>query len=276
MFYEIKNHLRKCYLSFRQVVKICYNQSMSVQKLEPFQIDNFLTQEQMNLVYQVMDAKMQKGLDEKGDKYAEMFKFANNGFITNYRDWPKELIDIIKNKAEELGQKDVPYQNMVLIFARYSHDSGGAPNLSPHADIVVNKTMYTCTVRLKSSKQWDFYVKDEKFDMPNEGSAVWFTGNQDVHWRPDLEFGPDEFYDILLCQAWSDTDNDEYPEDHKEKMLASEQFYCDKYRDLMKIAFSLNKVNNTDCVGISDGQSTDDAYDIAKKVAVKGVDYSKA
>jgi len=249
---------------------------MSVQRIEPFQIENFFTQREMNMVYNVINAKMEKGLKEKGDKYAEMFRFANNGFITNYRDWPKELIDVIKNKAEELGQNKVSYDNMAIIFARYTHESGGAPNLSPHADIVVNKTLYTCTVRLNSSKQWDFYVKDEKFDMPSEGSAVWFTGNQDVHWRPDKEFAQDEYYDILLCQAWSDIDNELYPDDHKEKMLEQERFYCDKYRDLMKIAFSLQKINNTDCVGISDGQSTDDAYDMAKDMGVKGVDYSKA
>jgi hypothetical protein len=47
--------------------------------------------------------------------------------------------------------------------------------------------------------------------MPKTGSAVWFTGNQDAHWRPDIEFEPEDYYDILLVQVWSDIENDEYP-----------------------------------------------------------------
>ena len=257
---------------------MCYNQYMPVQRIEPFQIDKFFTKEQIDLVYKVIDAKMEKGRIEKNNPYGEMFKFSNNGFITNYKDWPTELQDIIKNKAEELGQKNVPYENTIIIFARYTHDSGGAPNLPPHADIVVNKTMYTCTVRLNSSKQWDFYVKDAKFQMGEHGSAVWFTGNQDVHWRPDMEFAEGEYYDILLCQAWSDIDNELYPDNHEQIMNEQEKFYNEKYKDLLKIAHGRReeKNNNTDCVGISDGQDKDEAYDMAKTTGVKGVDYSKA
>lgn len=238
---------------------------MSVKRIEPFQIDQFLTKDQIDLIYRVVDEKMERGHKEKGDKYDEFFKFQNNGFITSNKDWPIELLDIIKNKAEELGQGNVPYENIVLIYARYTHDSGGAPNLTPHVDVVANKTIYSCTIRLRSLKQWDFYVKDEKFEMGLYGSAVWFTGNQDAHWRPDLEFGPGDYYDILLCQAWSDDDNDLYPEDHKDKMLAQEKEYCDKYKDMFQIAFNMPKPNQTDCVGISDGQTTDEAYEMAKK-----------
>jgi hypothetical protein len=238
---------------------------MSVKRIEPFQIDNFFTEDQIDLVYSVIDAKMEKGHKEKGDKYDDFFKFQGNGFITSNKDWPRELIDIIKNKAEELGQGNVPYENVVLIYARYTHDSGGAPNLCPHADVVTNKTLYTCTVRLRSLKQWDFYVKDEKFDMGTYGSAVWFTGNQDVHWRPDLEFGPGDYYDILLCQAWSDDDNDLYPEDHKGKMISQQKEYSEKYKDMLKIGLSMQKPDQTDCVGMSNGQTSEEAYEMAKK-----------
>jgi hypothetical protein len=258
------------------MVKACYNNYMSVKRIEPIEIDKFFTKEQIDLVYKVIDAKMEKGRIEKNDPYGEMFRFSNNGFITNYRDWPKELQDIIKNKAEELGQGSVPYENTILIFARYTHDSGGAPNLPPHADVVVNKTMYTCTVRLNSSKQWDFYVKDQKFVMGEHGSAVWFTGNQDIHWRPDLEFAKDEYYDILLCQAWSNEDNEIYPDGYKETLDEQEKVYSEKYKDMLKIGQSREKGSNTDCVGISDGQDKNDAYNMAKETGVKGVDYSKA
>lgn len=252
-------------MPIRQMVKICYNQDMSVKKLEPIQIDNFFTQKEFDLVYTNVYQKMEKGLKEKKDKYAEMFKFLNQGFMTIYQGWPVELLDVIRNKAEELGLGYVPHKNTALIFARYSHDSGGMPSLTPHVDVVANKTIYTCTVRLKSTKQWDFYVKDEKFLMPNQGSAVWFTGNQDAHWRPDIYFGPDDYYDILLCQVWSDVGNEEYPPDHKEKMILQEKEYSEKYYHMLKESFAAKVIDdyNTDCIGVSDGQTQDEAYEAA-------------
>ena len=59
-------------------------------------------------------------------------------------------------------------------------------------------------------------------------------------------------------------------------MTQQERLYGEKYKDLMQIHFGQKKAQNTDCVGISDGQSIDEAYDMAKTTGVKGVDYSKA
>jgi hypothetical protein len=48
-------------------------------------------------------------------------------------------------------------------------------------------------------------------------------------------------------------------------MLAQEKEYCDKYKDMFQIAFNMPKPNQTDCVGDSNGQTTDEAYEMAKK-----------
>ena len=151
-----------------------------------------------------------------------------------------------------------------MIFARYSPESGNPPTLTPHADVVANKIIYTATVRLKSTKQWDFYVKDAKFEMPNEGSTVWLTGNQDVHWRPDLEFNPDDYYDILLCQMWSDIENEPYPEYHKAVMKEQMKRYHEKYSHMLKIAFAIEKNESTNCTGRPDAPETiDEAYEVS-------------
>lgn len=237
---------------------------MLVKRIEPIAMDNFFTQDLIDLVYEKVDSVMQQGLDEKNDKYAYMFKFSNNGFITLNKGWDPRLINKIKSEAMKLGQNFIPDQNVALIFARYSPESGNPPNLTPHADVVANKIIYTCTVRLKSSKQWDFYVKDQKFEMPNIGSAVWCTGNQDVHWRPDIEFGPDEYYDILLCQTWSDIENEPYPEDHKDKMMEQMTYYHRKYSHLLQIAASIDKINNTNCTNSPGvGDTLDEAYEVS-------------
>jgi hypothetical protein len=237
---------------------------MLVKRIEPIEINDFFTQDLIDLVYNNVDKIMQKGLVEKNDKYAYMFKFSNNGFITLNQGWDPRILDAIKNKGQELGQNFVGDGNTAIIFARYSHDSGEAPNLPPHADVVANKIIYTSTVRLKSSKQWDFYVKDTKFEMPHEGSSVWFTGNQDVHWRPDLEFDKDEYYDILLCQVWSDIENEPYPENHKENMMNEMNHFYQKYSDMFKISARINKDDSTNCTGSSTaGDSLDEAYEVS-------------
>lgn len=237
---------------------------MLVKRIEPIEINDFFTQDLIDLVYENVDKTMQKGLIEKNDKYAYMFKFSNNGFITLNKGWDNKILTAIKNKGQELGQNFISENNSALIFARYSHDSGEAPNLPPHADVVANKIIYTATIRLKSSKQWDFYVKDDKFEMPHEGSSVWFTGNQDVHWRPDLEFGKDEYYDILLCQVWSDIENEPYPENHKEEMMKQMQHFYQKYSHMLKIASEIDKNNSTNCTGNSSvGNNIDEAYKVS-------------
>ena len=237
---------------------------MLVKRIEPIAIDDFFTQDLIDLVYKNVDKVIQDGIIEKNNKYANMFKFKNNGFITLNKGWDPKIATAIKNKAQELGQNFVHDNNIALIFARYCHDSGAAPNLPPHADVVANKIIYTTTIRLKSSKQWDFYVKDTKFEMPYEGSAVWFTGNQDVHWRPDLEFAPDEYYDILLCQAWSDIENEQYPENHKENMMSQMQHFYQKYSHMLKISSSIDKNDNTNCTGDPHvGDNIDEAYEVS-------------
>jgi hypothetical protein len=237
---------------------------MLVKRIEPVAMDDFFTQDLIDLVYDNVYSTMQKGIDEKNDKYAYMFKFANNGFITLSRGWDQKIRDVLKNKAEELGQNFIADENIALIFARYSPESGNPPTLTPHADVVANKIIYTASIRLKSTKQWDFYVKDAKFEMPNEGSTVWLTGNQDVHWRPDLEFNPDDYYDILLCQMWSDIENEPYPEDHKAIMKEQMKQYHEKYSHMLKIAFSIEKNESTNCTGRPDAPVTiDEAYEVS-------------
>jgi hypothetical protein len=237
---------------------------MLVKRIEPIEINDFFTQDLIDLVYENVDKEMQRGLVEKNDKYAYMFKFSNNGFITLNKGWDPKIATAIKNKGKELGQNFISDNNVALIFARYTHDSGQAPTLTPHADVVANKIIYTCTIRLKSSKQWDFYVKDTRFEMPNEGSSVWFTGNQDVHWRPDLEFEQDEYYDILLCQVWSDIENEQYPENHKEVMMDQMQDFYKKYSHMLKIASKIDKNNSTNCTGSSNvGDTIEEAYEVS-------------
>ena len=237
---------------------------MLVKRIEPIAMDDFFTQDLIDLVYENVYATMQKGLDEKNDKYAYMFKFTNNGFITLSRGWDPRIVATVKNKAQELGQNFIPDENVAMIFARYSPDCGNPPSLTPHADIVANKIIYTCSIRLKSTKQWDFYVKDTKFEMPNTGSAVWITGNQDVHWRPDLEFSPDDYYDILLCQVWSDIENEPYPENHKDLMKEQMKLYHEKYAHMLTIAAKIDKLNTTNCTGNPEvGNTLDEAYEVS-------------
>lgn len=248
------------------MVKICYNLIMKVKRLEPVVIENFLKEREVELIYKNVDNLINEGLRESGDKYAKFFKFKGNGFITTYGPWHQHIRSLVKKKGEEFGQNEISDDNITLIFARYTIDSGSVPNLLPHIDVVANKTLYSASIRLRTTRDWDLYIKDTMYDLPHAGSAAWFTGNQDVHWRPDVDFGPDDYYDVLLVQVWSDIDNDDYEDDHRLRARQIEDEYLWKYKDRFPLSWpdkTFQRDLNTDCRGVYDHQTSDEAYEVA-------------
>lgn len=218
--------------------------------IKPFIEENFFTEEEFDLIYKNVYGRMKKGLDEKNDKYAYLFRFKNNGFITMYQNWDIKVIDAVRKRGSKLlGDLPVTHDNYALIFARYTHESGGRPNLAAHVDDVVNSPTATVTIRLKSTLDWDIYVADDRFEHPTN-AGLWMSGNQQPHWRPDKEFGVDDYYDILLCQVWSDK-SAQFEPGHRDNMLKLEQEYVDKYRHLQHNSHYTVKEDTTDCIGIT-------------------------
>jgi hypothetical protein len=204
-------------------------------KPEPHVEDNFFSPEEYGAIYDTVVKTMQRGLDEAGDKYAYMTNVTNNGFFVLNEDeegkvkFPDSIKEKIRKKMEILVQE--PVQPIGLMFARYTHDSS-LPSLMPHCDKHHKKQHITVSIQLNKTVDWDFWVEDNVYQT-EKNQGVWFSGSHHNHFRPDSNFGPEDYYDIFLCssQRINDTGEDLTPEwfDKQEENFS---IAFDKYKHL--------------------------------------------
>jgi hypothetical protein len=144
-----------------------------------------------------------------------MTKLTNNGFVAilDPAKFDKSIGDKFKSVAATLI--DNP-RECGFLFARYTLDSGAMPSLMPHCDRSEPRMGLYGTVELNKTIDWDFYVEDEKFDMAFNRS-VWFTGTHQPHWRPDANFGPEDYYDIIRYTM--DLKANEIEQKHKDLLV---------------------------------------------------------
>lgn len=199
--------------------------------IKPVAFDHFFTQEEVESIYKTVNDMMDKGVADTGDKYQYMTKLTNNGFIAILSPEPfdKAIGEKFREKAAELISNPAP---VGFLFARYTWDSGDAPSLMPHCDRSEKKMGLYGTVELDKSINWDFYVEDEKFEMVNNRS-VWFTGTHQPHWRPDKDFAPNDYYDIIICQTHSLDDEVLLTEEDRDIMDIKASECAQKHKDLL-------------------------------------------
>jgi hypothetical protein len=199
--------------------------------IKPVAFDHFFTKEEVDSIYKTVNDMMDKGVADTGDKYQYMTKLTNNGFIAILSPEPfeKSIAEKFRSKAAELILNPAP---VGFLFARYTWDSGDAPSLMPHCDRSEKKMGLYGTVELDKTLDWDFYVEDEKFEMVNNRS-VWFTGTHQPHWRPDKDFGPNDYYDIIICQTHSLDDEVLLTEEDRDIMDIKASECAQKHKDLL-------------------------------------------
>jgi hypothetical protein len=168
---------------------------------QPFVSKDFLPPEIYKEIYTIVNGEIAKNLAEGKDPYAEPFSRAvckNNGFIVLFEHAPEYVYEFFQEKMSEAFGVKTARPN--LLFARYTHDSGFAPRLLPHADRAVETQSVTMTVELDSTLDWDIYVEDERFEL-GKNTGVFFSGSHQIHFRPHKDFKKDDYYDILLVQG---------------------------------------------------------------------------
>lgn len=202
--------------------------------IQPKAVENFFTPEEYASIYRVVNSAMDKGQLEFGDKYHHMPKITNNGFIVYLNEpeqFDKAITDKVKTFFESIVGEEV--REVGVLFARYTKDSGSIPTLLPHGDRNEKHLALTLTVELDKTIDWDFYVEDKKFDMKNN-LGVMFSGSHQIHWRPDVDFNNEDYYDIILLQTYILSDEDELGEEFFSKMDTKAMHYMDRYHHLMK------------------------------------------
>ena len=128
----------------------------------------------------------------------------------------------------------MPVATPGLLFARYSHDSGYAPRLLPHADRAVKTQAITMTVEMDSTLKWDIQIMDERFEL-EKNAAIFFSGSHQTHFRPYQKFEKDDYYDILLIQTALDLPDQEEinQENHFQFMDRQSGQFIEKYHHLL-------------------------------------------
>jgi hypothetical protein len=203
---------------------------------QPFVSKDFLPPEIYEEVYTAVNSQIAKNLAEGKDAYAEPFSKAvceNNGFIVLFECVPPYVYEFFQEKMSEAFEVKTARPN--LLFARYTHDSGFAPRLLPHADRAVKTQSVTMTVELDSTLDWDIYIEDERFKL-GKNAGVFFSGSHQTHFRPHQEFGKDDYYDILLVQGPIDAPGQEQMnnENHFNNMDKRAGDFINKYRDILE------------------------------------------
>jgi hypothetical protein len=182
---------------------------------KPIVIDNVFTQDEYESVYNSVNASLPKDPDPN---VPPNFGYFNAGKI-GYFAYVEGFKDIIYKKLIQIT-KD--YANVDVIdskvhFARYTPKTGFPPTLYPHNDLGVTTSALTFSVQLDSTLDWELCALDTCATLKSN-QAMLFSGSHQIHWRPIKEFGPDDYFDIMVCQMY--LDNDGLPEDHDDVMNA--------------------------------------------------------
>jgi hypothetical protein len=145
-----------------------------------------------------------------------------------------------KKIGTELG---ISIERISVHYARYSLQSGHKPLLMPHYDRALKKATFSVAIVLDTTFNWDIYVEGEKF-IPRKNDGVLFSGSHHVHWRPDVEFKEDDYYDIIVCQIDELTDEDRsLSKAHKKTMDERNGLWCLEWERLYDVETYNKKMN---------------------------------
>lgn len=192
---------------------------------EPILIDNVFTDQELFSIYDTRFRVAPECILPDGSQY--VFADESCGYITCV--YP--LKESIRNKIENIIQDNVPIKvkSDGNHIPRYTLESGSKPQLRPHYDVGMKTASFTLSIQLDSTKSWDLYVKDKCFNL-KKNQAVLFSGSHQIHWRPDIEFSENDYYDIIVCQAIEDSDDPIILDnEHKEKMQKDVNSFLEKY-----------------------------------------------
>lgn len=192
---------------------------------KPIILDNIFTGEELNEVYDTRFRIAPASIMPDGSQY--VFKDESCGYITSVYPLKQHLL----NKIESIIQNNVPIKikSDGNHMPRYTLESGSKPQLRPHYDIGMKSASFTLSIQLDYSKDWQICVKDQCFTL-KKNQALLFSGSHQVHWRPNIEFDKNDYYDIIVCQAVEDLENPLLlDETHRKFMEKEADYYMNKY-----------------------------------------------
>lgn len=150
----------------------------------------------------------------------------DTGYFAVTKMLPNNIYEKIKDITERYTGLELELPQ--IHFARYSTKTGANPILRPHRDQMLTHPTITLSVQMNKSLEWALYCFTEKFSTePNNG--VGMSGSHQVHWRPDMVFGEDDYYDIMVCQMTLKGSNPISDEERAELSEMQNMFIQTKY-----------------------------------------------
>jgi hypothetical protein len=203
------------------------NKHDALYNFKPVLIDNVFTQEEYDSVYNSVNAVFPKELSSDVPPDSGYFNAGDIGYFAYTRGFE----DIVYKKLLALTKE---YGNMDAIeprvhFARYTPKTGFPPMLRPHNDLGVETSALTFSVQLDSTFDWELCAVDTCMTL-KKNQAMLFSGSHQIHWRPVKEFGPDDYFDIMVCQMY--LDNEGLTQEHQDKMFDLKLKTIEKYFQL--------------------------------------------
>lgn len=157
--------------------------------LVPQVIPDFFTETEYKGLYDLIE----KNNQDRDDRNEPMGYFSRN--IEMEEPYLSKIIEQV-NKVYPI---DPDLSKGCFVYNRYTWKTGNPPTLKPHFDTMIESGAITLSIVLDNTIDWDIVAEDQTFGI-YKNEAFMFSGTHHLHWRPKIEFGPDDYYDFLLCQ----------------------------------------------------------------------------
>jgi hypothetical protein len=126
---------------------------------------------------------------------------------------------IMLDKINEVYPLDSDPDKHMFIYNKYTTKTGAIPALKPHFDTMIDSGSITLTIILDTTLDWNIVAEGQEFEIKTN-QAFLFSGTHHLHWRPKIEFGPDDYYDFFLVQ-FIDKDPVKLDEKYWEQMVSN-------------------------------------------------------
>jgi hypothetical protein len=182
---------------------------MDLFSFKPIVLDKVFAAEEYEEVYETVNYVFDNDLkfDETGPGY---FLVDGLGYFAVVGLNSENVYNKIKEITEEAT--GLKLETPEIHFARYTLKTGHPPELKPHYDIMLKRSTITLSVQMDATLAWSIYADGIKADLP-PNSGIIFSGSHQYHWRPKMDFAPDDYYDIMVCQM-AVVGSEDLPDDH--------------------------------------------------------------
>jgi hypothetical protein len=182
---------------------------MDLFSFKPIVLDKVFAAEEYEEVYKTVNYVFDNDLefDQTGPGY---FPVNGLGYFAVVGLNSENVYNKIKEITEEAT--GLKLETPEIHFARYTTKTGQPPQLRPHYDIMLKRSTITLSVQMDATLAWSIYADGVKADLP-PNSGIIFSGSHQYHWRPKMDFGPEDYYDIMVCQM-AVVGSEDLPDDH--------------------------------------------------------------